>query len=211
MNDRAGGKPAPALRAGGRQPTRPRGYSAAMIERQTTLRVRPVRPEEYESLGELTVAAYHSLPDVMDHQAEYDLQLRDVARRAAVSCVLVAIGRGGEGQDDDEALLGGVTYVRGPEDPYSEELAEGEAGMRMLAVDPALQRRGVGRALTLACLERARAEGRRRLVLHTGAWMPAAIRLYQSMGFARRPDLDFAPVPGIDLIAYSFELSREDA
>jgi hypothetical protein len=26
-----------------------------------------------------------------------------------------------------------------------------------------------------------------------------------------RGDLDFAPVPGIDLIAYSFDLSREDA
>ena len=66
--------------------------------------------------------------------------------------------------------------------------------------------RGVGRALTDACLSRARAEGRKRLVLHTGSWMPAAIALYQKMGFARRPELDFAPAPGIDLIAYSFEL-----
>ena len=38
-------------------------------------------------------------------------------------------------------LLGGVTYVRGPDDPYSEELSEGQAGMRMLAVEPAEQQR----------------------------------------------------------------------
>jgi ribosomal protein S18 acetylase RimI-like enzyme len=104
-------------------------------------------------------------------------------------------------------LLGGVTYVGGPEDPYSEELREGEAGMRMLAVDPAHQGRGVGRALTEACLERARAAGRRRLVLHTGEWMPAARHLYEGLGFRRVPELDFSPVPGIDLLAYALELA----
>jgi GNAT superfamily N-acetyltransferase len=171
-----------------------------MIAPQTTFLIRPVRPDEYEALGELTVAAYHSVPDIMGHQEAYDRQLRDVARRAETSCVLVAVGPEGE-------LLGGVTYVRGPDDPYSEELAEGEAGMRMLAVDPMRHGRGVGRALTQACLDRAREAGRRRLVLHTGAWMPAAIRLYDSMRFVRRPEIDFAPVPGIDLIAYSFDLN----
>jgi ribosomal protein S18 acetylase RimI-like enzyme len=100
-----------------------------------------------------------------------------------------------------------VTYVRGPDDPYSEELAEGEAGVRMLAVDPSRQGQGIGRALTQACLERARAAGRTRLVLHTGAWMPGAIRLYEKMGFVRKPQIDFAPAPGIDLIAYSFDLT----
>jgi ribosomal protein S18 acetylase RimI-like enzyme len=143
---------------------------------------------------------------MVGEQEAYDRQLRDVATRATVSCVLVAAGPDGE-------LLGGVTYVRGPDDPYSEELREGEAGMRMLAVDPTHQRRGVGRALTQACLNRSRAAGRERLVLHTGSWMPAAIRLYEGMGFNRRPDRDFTPVPGVDLIAYAFELipAAEDA
>jgi ribosomal protein S18 acetylase RimI-like enzyme len=171
-----------------------------MMPTQMTFLIRPVRPEEYEALGELTVAAYRSLPDVMGHQDAYDRQLRDVARRAATSCVLVAVGPEGE-------LLGGVTYVRGPDDPYSEELTEGEAGMRMLAVDPSRQGQGIGRALTQACLDRAREAGRERLVLHTGGWMPAAIRLYEKLGFVRKPQIDFAPAPGIDLIAYSFNLA----
>ena len=127
-----------------------------MTTREATFLIRHVRPDEYGPLGELTVAAYHSV----GHREAYHRQLRDVARRAETSCVLVAVGPEGE-------LLGGVTYVRGPDDPYSEELAEGDAGMRMLAVDPARQRHGVGRALTQACLDRAREAGRRRLVLHT--------------------------------------------
>jgi ribosomal protein S18 acetylase RimI-like enzyme len=171
----------------------------------TTFLIRPVRPEEYAALGELTVAAYHALPDLhrdaepSARELDYDRQLRDVAKRAEVSCVLVAVGAESE-------LLGGVTYVRGPDDPYSEGLSEGEAGMRMLAVDPAQQGHGAGRALVQACLDRAGAAGRERLVLHTGPWMPTAIAMYEKIGFARRRDLDFTPVPGTHLIAYAFEL-----
>jgi len=29
------------------------------------------------------------------------------------------------------------------------------------------------------------------------------------MGFVRRPELDFTPVPGVDLIAYAYELTGE--
>jgi GNAT superfamily N-acetyltransferase len=171
-----------------------------MTASEPTFQIRPVRPEEYAALGDLTVAAYRALPCVMPHQDTYDIQLRDVARRAAVSCVLAAVTPAGE-------LLGGVTYVSGPDDPYSEELREGEAGIRMLAVEPAKHGRGIGHALTQACLDRARSDGRRRMVLHTCAWMPDAIRLYEGMGFRRVPGIDFAPAPGLDLIAYALDLT----
>jgi ribosomal protein S18 acetylase RimI-like enzyme len=170
-----------------------------MTQFTTSLEIRPVRPEEFETLGDLTVAAYRAVSEEMPHQDTYDRQLRDVGRRAATSCVMVAVG-------PSDALLGGVTYVSGPDDPYSEELHEGEAGMRMLAVDPASQGRGVGRALVEWCLDRARRDGRRQMVLHTAEFMPAAVRLYERIGFRRAPELDFSPVPGVDLIAYTFTL-----
>ena len=179
------------------------GYAAAMNTSQTTFQIRPIGPKEYAPLGRLTVAAYHSLPTEMPHQAVYDERLRDVATRATTSCVLVAVSLDGE-------LLGGVTYVSGPDDPYSEGLVEGEAGMRMLAVDPGRHGRGVGRALTQACLERARSDGRRRMVLHTGDWMAAAKHLYESLGFERQPTIDFSPAPGIDLLGYAIELAEEE-
>jgi ribosomal protein S18 acetylase RimI-like enzyme len=171
-----------------------------MTQSRKTFLIRPVQPEEYGPLGELTVAAYHSLPTEMPHQQIYDERLRDVANRARSSCVLVAATPAGE-------LLGGVTYVCGPEDPYSEELSEGEAGIRMLAVDPARHGSGVGRALTLECIGRARANGRRRIILHTGGWMLAAKHIYESLGFERERGIDFSPAPGIDLIGYALDLS----
>ncbi len=108
--------------------------------------------------------------------------------------------------DRSGAVLGGVTYVSGPDDPYSEELRDDEAGIRMLAVAPAARRRGVGGALTMECVRLAREAGKRRVVLHTGPWMPNAMRLYESLGFVRAPEIDFTPVPGIDLFAYVFDL-----
>lgn len=179
------------------------GYSAGMSRVDALgFLIRPIDSSEYEALGEMTVLAYHDLGADMPHQAEYDVELRDVERRARTSCVLVAV-------DPDGDVMGGVTYVSGPEDPYSEELSDGDAGMRMLAVAPPAQRRGVGRALTVECLRRARVAERRRLVLHTGPWMPAAVHLYESLGFVRAPELDFTPVSDVNLLAYVFELAKE--
>ncbi len=168
-------------------------------EAQTTFRIRPVHPSEYEALGELTVTAYQGIT-AMPQSDDYDAQLRDVARRAEISCVLVAV-------DPDGTVLGGVTFVSGPEDPYSEELRDDEAGIRMLAVAEAARRRGVGGALTMECVRLARDAGKRRVLLHTGTWMPNAIRLYESLGFVRAPEIDFSPVPGINLLAYVFDLA----
>ena len=185
----------------GRRTRAASGYAAVMSRDKPTFEIRPVRPEEYAALGELTVTAYHSIGYEMPHQDVYDVQLRDVPRRATASCVLVAVTPAGD-------LLGGVTYVSGPEDPFSQELSEGEAGIRMLAVAPAAQGMGLGRALTEACIDRARAAGRRRMVLHTGVWMPAAIRLYESLGFERQTAIDFSPAPEIQLLGYALDLGR---
>ena len=59
------------------------------------------------------------------------------------------------------------------------------AGFRMLATAPAAQGRGVGAALTTACIERARAEGAPGITLHTTDLMQAAQRLYRRLGFER--------------------------
>jgi GNAT superfamily N-acetyltransferase len=164
-----------------------------------TVEVREVADDEAEAAGELVVAAYSALedgPDVDEHG--YADELRAVGRRSRQAVVLVAV--------DDGRLVGCVTYVPGLDSPLAEDLRPGEAGVRMLAVDPAWQRRGVGRALVTACIERARAEGRHTLFLHSGTWMAVAHRLYESMGFARLPERDWVPVPGIPLFAFALDL-----
>lgn len=159
--------------------------------------VRQVRPEEYDALGALTVAAYRALlGDDMD--AGYAAELADAATRAALVEVLVAV-------DEQERLLGGVTYIPGP-GPMAWFAGAGEAGMRMLAVDPAAQGRGAGALLVSACIDRAQGARKSRLLLHTTQPMTVAHRLYERFGFRRRPDLDEVLEDGLLLLAYSLDM-----
>ena len=113
--------------------------------------------------------------------------------------VVVAVNDGG-------VLLGGVTYVPG----HTNELAEFDdpdaAGIRMLAVDPREQGSGAGTALTTWCVDRARATGRKRIILHTIKWMTTAHRIYERAGFERTTALDWEPFPGFLLMAFVKEL-----
>jgi ribosomal protein S18 acetylase RimI-like enzyme len=162
--------------------------------------IRPVRPDEYERLGALTVAAYVRLEGHV-HEPDYERQLADIASRAEApsTVVLAAV-------DDDGEVVGGVTYVRDHSSPMAEHLFDGTASIRMLAVDPGAQGRGVGRRLSEACIERARADGASDVVLHSTPWMTTAHRLYEGLGFVRDRSLDLAPVPGIDLLGFRLEL-----
>jgi ribosomal protein S18 acetylase RimI-like enzyme len=83
--------------------------------------------------------------------------------------------------------------------------SDDEAAFRMLVVDPAGQGRGIGELLVRTCLERARTAGKRRMVLSTDRRMTAAQRLYERLGFARLPERDWQPVPGIDLLVYALD------
>lgn len=143
-----------------------------------------MKPDEFAAAGALIVEAY----DVIDPigLGDYAEELRDVAARVESADVLVALDAGG-------TLLGAVTYVPGPESASAEFAEADAAGIRMLAVGPAAQGRGVGRALVEACLDRARAAGKAQVVLHTTDWMTTAHRLYGRLGFERDPSIDWKP------------------
>lgn len=144
--------------------------------------IREIRASEHEALGELTVAAYRGLAG-RTPLGSYENLLRDVGGRSVDCIVIVAV-------DSEATVIGGVTYVPGAQSVMSEFSDPDAAGMRMLAVDPAYQGNGAGRALTLACIDRARADGRRRLLLHSTPVMMVAQAMYEHLGFVRAPASD---------------------
>jgi predicted N-acetyltransferase YhbS len=169
------------------------------------VQIRDIRPDEYDDLATITLEAYTTL-DGHVTEAEYEAELQDVATRAeaASTTVLVAL-------DDDDTILGGITYIAGPSSPLAEHEEPDAAAIRMLAVAVAAQRRGVGEALVRACLDRARAEGQRQVVLHSTTWMHGAHRLYQRLGFARDTTLDWTPVPDVPLLGFRLLLDATGA
>ena len=159
--------------------------------------IRPLAADEAELVGEITVTAYRGLPGrwTAAHLA-YEPLLRDVRGRSARSTVLVA--------EMDGRVVGTITYVPGP-GPDAEGDDPDAAEIRMLAVDASARGRGIGRRLVEACLERARADGRRRIALHTREVMEHARRIYEALGFRREPELDFT-VGEVQLLGYVLEL-----
>jgi len=162
------------------------------------MQIRAVRPDEYEAAGRVVLAAYQALPG--DHMSGgYARELVDVARRAVEAEVLVAV---------DEAVLGCVTFVADDRSPWAEQLVAHESAIRMLAVDPAAQRRGVGQALLDACLQRAAQLGRSAVFLHSTPSMVAAHSLYLRTGFTRVPERDWFPLPEVPLWAFRLDLAQ---
>jgi GNAT superfamily N-acetyltransferase len=165
--------------------------------------VRTVDPSDVElcaRLGRMVLAAYVTLPGHVP-EPEYEAQLADVAARAAMADTVVLAAF-------DPEPVGCVTYVAGGGSPMAEHDDAGAASFRMLGVDPAAQGRGAGAALVTACIDRARAEGRAAIVLHTTTWMHTAHRMYERFGFQRDPSLDSVPVPEVSLLGYRLTLDR---
>ena len=158
--------------------------------------VRLARPEELDAAGEVTRSAYAagglSSADYLDLVAD----TRDRSRDADVA-VAVEHGR---------RILGCVTFAL-PGSRWAEVSVPGEAEFRMLGVHPQVQGRGIGRALTRWCIDRARIFGASRILLCTLPEMTGAQRLYRDLGFSRRPECDFSPAPGLLLWCFTLELA----
>ncbi|MEX1104179.1 MAG: GNAT family N-acetyltransferase, partial [Dehalococcoidia bacterium] len=150
--------------------------------------IHPLPPGERES----TIAV------IRRANAEFAAQLPEDLFASYLASALDLDGRLAAGGDvlvakRDGRIVGTITYFREANDEgMGPGFPVGTAGIRATAVDPASRGLGLGTALVEACLERARADGRAAIALHTAAFMTAAMALYGRFGFVRRQSLDFS-------------------
>jgi ribosomal protein S18 acetylase RimI-like enzyme len=171
--------------------TLPDVVETSFVESQ---RVERAIPGDFARIAELTGGVYR---DEGLAPEEYQQELRNVVGRAERAELLVA--------RDGDAVVGSVALVLAGEFGEITE-SDDEAAFRMLVVDPVARGRGIGELLVGECLDRARAAGKRRMVLSTDPGMRAAHRLYERLGFRRLPERDWSPLPGVGLLAYGREL-----
>jgi GNAT superfamily N-acetyltransferase len=164
--------------------------------------IRESRPDEQALVGELRLTAYGAT-GLLSETSGYAETLRGFGFDG--DCVVLVAADGDAAAGEYAGILG--TIALEPFGPHS-ELArdETEADVRAFAVDPRGQGQGIGRALLQAVIACAAKRGVRRLRLCTQPAMTTAQRLYAAAGFARTPDFDFEPVPGLTLRAYELDL-----
>jgi ribosomal protein S18 acetylase RimI-like enzyme len=159
--------------------------------------IRDAHQDELAEVGELRLAAYRA-DGFLSPDSTYAPRLRDLGADGSGPVLVAVDGEGGR-------LLGTVMLQRWPN---AGQVVSGpdEAEIRALAVRPAAQRGGIGRALLAAVIDRAGRDGVRHLVLMTQPDMKMAHRLYEEAGFVRLPDRDWSPEPGVMLLAYGKHL-----
>ena len=163
-----------------------------------SITVRQATEADFDDIRRITRDAYLSA-GFIEADNPYVKDLENVEDRAANALLWVAE------LDGRVAASAAITFAG---QPYTDIALEGELEFRMLAVDPALQRGGVGRALVSAIIEYARSlDGIHTVSLTSMTPMTGAHALYTSMGFKRVPERDwYVPNEDISLWVFCLEL-----
>lgn len=153
--------------------------------------VKNVIPDDYQKLGELMVEVYSQLDGFPkpDEQPEYYNLLRNVGDFTKNETTeLLGV------YNNDNSLLAGVVFFGDMKHYGSGGTATAEknaAGFRLLAVSAKARGQGLGKILTMECIEKAKAMNLQQIIIHTTNAMKPAWIMYEKIGFKRSEDLDF--------------------
>ncbi|RTE87752.1 MULTISPECIES: GNAT family N-acetyltransferase [Gammaproteobacteria] len=153
--------------------------------------IETAKNEHFDAVGELLVQVYSALDGFPspDEQPKYYAMLRNVGDLTEEPTIDILIAK-----THDNSILGAVVFFSDMKHYGSGGTATQEkdaAGFRLLAVSPTARGLGLGKALTEACIQRAKNMGRKQVVIHSTRAMQVAWHLYENIGFQRSTDLDF--------------------
>jgi GNAT superfamily N-acetyltransferase len=158
---------------------------------------------EFEEIGKLMINVYSQLdgfPSELDQPIYYNMlkNIGDLTLKPKTELLAAA--------NNNNSILGAVVYFGdmayyGSGGTASKELES--AGFRLLAVDKSARGLGIGKLLSIVCINKAKEQQCKKLVIHTTKYMQAAWIMYEKLGFKRAEDLDFKQG---DLDVFGFKL-----
>ena len=162
--------------------------------------VREARAEDDAVVGEILVSGYltryaQKMPEVV-LTGRRKAELRDVASKRKEALVLVA---------ELEGRVVGTVAVWAPGAAASEAWLPEACDLRHLAIDPAVQGRGLSKPLLDEAERRARQMGAKYICLHVRRGNKGVARLYMGRGYVRAPEGDL-DLPEVLLDAYFLTL-----
>ena len=168
-------------------------------------KVREANSNEFSELGSLMVEVYSQLegfPSPKEIPDYYDnLQNVGELTKNPKTKLFVAVSEQG-------IIDGGLVYV-GNMRYYGAggeaTLSQNAGAFRLLAVNPEIRGKGLGKRLIKACFQQARSEGFEYLVIHSTKYMMTAWKMYERMGFVRFPEIDFEK-SGVTVFGFRYKL-----
>lgn len=168
------------------------------------LKIRNAIPEEFEIVGKLMVNVYSQLEGFpkISEQPEYYKMLLNVGNltKNDNTELLVAIS-------NKNKIVGTVVYfsdLKNYGSGGSVTKIKNGSGFRLLAVDPEERGKGIGKLLSIECINRAKSLNQNQLFIHSTESMKIAWGMYERLGFSRYTEIDF--IQG-ELPVFGFKLS----
>jgi len=157
----------------------------------TEFTIRNAKPEEYQNIGALMVKVYSALdgfPKPHQHPKYYEM-LANVGELTNKPGTEILVAVSSEGNIAGVVVYFGDMQYYGSGGTATQE--KNAAGFRLLAVDDSQRGKGIGKLLTMFCLEKAKQQQLSQMIIHTTNAMKPAWRMYENIGFKRSEDLDF--------------------
>lgn len=160
--------------------------------------MRQARPEDAAAIDAVALTAF---AQYRDHYSDWETFSRGIGAMSALGrdAELIVAENGGR-------VVGAVAHV-GPGRAKPDFFAPDWPAIRMLVVDPEARGGGIGRRLTEACIERARADAAPLIALHTSPIQAVALAMYLRMGF--REQRPIAPIFGVAYSVYLLPLDED--
>lgn len=158
----------------------------------TDVKVRDYEGPDAEALNRIAVSAFSQFRDQYQDWPAMLAGLSKTSTLSATGEVIVA--------EIGDQLAGAVAYF-GPNSPKAPFFDQRWPIIRMLVVDPAFRGKGLGRTLTMECIERAKRDKAAVIALHTSPIMTVALPMYLKMGFAKA--YDAPPIFGVRYAVYT--------
>lgn len=138
--------------------------------------------QDFNEIAHISVEAYQQYGEALtpENWSKMQATLTNVSNTANLASLIVA--------EENNYILGSIAYYApGKSNPNIFPVEW--SSIRLLAVTPAHQRKGIGKLLVQECIQRAQQDNASAIGLYTSELMTVARKMYPKMGFQQDKEL----------------------
>jgi len=156
---------------------------------------RPYRKTDKKQLNRLALEAFAQYQDYYTDWPAIKKIIGNMADLENITEIIVV--------EESGTIIGGVAFAP-PSSQPKKDFDSSTASIRMLVVSPSQRNRGIGKKLTMECIDRAKDLGAKKICLHTSPIMKVALSMYLRIGFKKIKDIE--QICGVDYSVYALNI-----